>query len=291
MSEFLAAKGYEVVGTRRGNEAPEQEPPDARVVFGDVADAHCIQTLIEREQPDEIYNLAAITHVGDSFSAVSASFSINAMGAMNCLAAAAKIGAKFYQASTSELFGDSPPPQNEDSPMRPRSPYACAKLGAYWATRNYRERGLYAVNGILFNHESVRRGAGFVTQKVARAATAIARGEQDWLELGNLYARRDWGHAKDYVRGMWQLMQVPNPGDYVMATGEMRSVAELCETAFARVGIDDWRPYVKVNPDLYRPLEVERLCGDASKARAVGWKPEITFRQMINEMVDAAAVR
>jgi len=286
LSEFLQSQDYEVVGTRRGNEEPGDDPPGVRVVFGDVTDALCMRTLAEEYRPDEIYNLAAITHVGDSFSAMAASFQVNGVGAANCLDAASRVGAKFYQASTSELFGDSPPPQNESSPMRPRSPYACAKLAAYWLTKNYRERGLHATNGILFNHESVRRGGGFVTQKVARAVAAIKRGKQKELVLGNLDAARDWGHAKDYVRGMWMLMQ-HQADDYVLATGQMRTVRDLCDVAFGHVGLD-YRDFVRTSDEYRRPLEVEQLCGDARKAHAIGWHPLISFRDMICEMVDHA---
>jgi GDPmannose 4,6-dehydratase len=286
LSELLVEKGYEVVGTRRGNEEPAEEPPGVQVVFGDVSDALCMRSLMEQHRPDEVYNLAAITHVGDSFSAMAAAFQVNAVGTANCLDAAARIGARVYQASTSELFGDSPPPQHEESPMRPRSPYACAKLAAYWLTRNYRERGVHATNGILFNHESVRRGGGFVTQKVARAVAAIKRGTQHELVLGNLDAGRDWGHAKDYVRGMWMLMQGP-PDDYVLATGRMHTVRDLCSVAFSHAGLD-YRDFVTSSDTFRRPLEVERLCGDARKANGIGWWPQITFEDMIREMVDHA---
>jgi GDPmannose 4,6-dehydratase len=287
LSEFLRGQGYEVIGTRRGNEEPSEQPPGVEVVFGDVTDALCMRDLCDLYHPDEIYNLAAITHVGDSFSAMAAAFQVNTVGAANCLDAAARIGAKVYQASTSELFGDTRPPQDELSPMRPRSPYAVAKYAAYWLTRNYRERGVHAVNGILFNHESVRRGGGFVTQKVARGAVACKRGDVSSIRLGNLNAMRDWGHAKDFVRGMWMLMQQP-ADDWVLATGRMHSVGELCEVAFGHLGLD-WRDHVEVDPGLFRPLEVEQLCGDPSKARSIGWAPEISFEDMIKEMVDAAA--
>lgn len=289
LSEFLLGKGYEVIGTRRGNEEPGDAPAGVHVVYGDVTDACCIRTLTETYKPDEIYNLAAVTHVGDSFSAVANSFQINAAGAANCLDAAARVGAKFYQASTSELFGDSAPPQDEQTPMRPRSPYAVAKLAAYWLTRNYRERGLHAVNGILFNHESPRRGGGFVSQKVARAAADIKLGRTDHVVLGNLDACRDWGHAKDFVRAMWMMMQAP-ADDYVVATGEMRSVRDLCEVAFGYLGLD-YRDYVRSSDQFRRPLEVERLCGNPSKARSIGWTPEISFSDMIREMVDVALER
>lgn len=290
LSELLLSKGYTVVGTRRGNEEPAESPPGINVVFGDVSDALCMRDLVEEHRPDEIYNLAAITHVKDSFSAMAAAFQVNAVGAANCLDAGARIGAKVYQASTSELFGATAPPQNESSLLQPRSPYACAKLSAYWLTRNYRERGVFACQGLLFNHESPRRGGGFVTQKVARAAADIKRGISTSVTLGNLDACRDWGHAADFVRAMWLIMQQDKPDDYVVATGEMRTIRELCDEAFSYVGLD-YRDYVKTSPEFYRPLEVEKLQGDASRIRALGWQPERTFRSMIREMVDAAFKR
>ncbi len=290
LSELLLEKGYEVIGTRRGNEEPSEQPAGIEVVFGDVSDSLCIRDLVEKHQPDEIYNLAAITHVGDSFSAMAASFQVNAVGAANCLDAAARTGCKVYQASTSELFGDTPPPQSEASLMQPRSPYACAKLAAYWLTRNYRERGVYAAQGILFNHESPRRGGGFVTQKVARAVVDIARGKQKRLVLGNLESSRDWGHAQDFVYAMWLIMQQPVADDYVVATGEMRTVLDLCDVAFSYKGLD-YMDYVETSPVYHRPLEVESLCGDSSKIRKLGWVPEISFEQMIWEMVDEAEKR
>lgn len=290
LSEHLLECGYEVVGTRRGNEEPGVAPDGVRVVYGDVTDATCMRSLCEQYEPDEVYNLAAVTHVGDSFSAMANSFAINATGAANVLDAAARMGAKFYQASTSELFGDTPPPQSESSLMRPRSPYAVAKLAAFWLTRNYRERGVFAANGILFNHESVRRGGGFVTQKVARAVADIVKGRTDHVTLGNLDAARDWGHARDYVRAMHIIMQQRDADDYVVATGDMRTVRELCAIAFSHVGLD-YRKYVRTSDEFRRPLEVEKLCGDSSKVRALGWEPRYTFEQMIAEMVDAALER
>lgn len=289
LSELLLSKGYEVIGTRRGNEEPVETPKGVHVVYGDITDACCIRMLAEEYKPDEFYNLAAVTHVGDSFSAAANYFHINAIGAANCIDAADRIGAKFYQASTSELFGDSPPPQNESTPMRPRSPYAVAKLAAYWLTRNYRERGLHAVNGILFNHESPRRGAGFVTQKIAKAVADIIKGKTDHVVLGNLESKRDWGHAKDFVRGMWMMMQEP-PDDYVLATGQSRSIRELCEVAFGHVGLD-YTDHVRTSDEFKRPLEVNSLLGDPSKARSIGWEPKIGFKEMICEMVDAAMQR
>lgn len=285
LSELLLGKGYEVVGTRRGNDEPNV-PQGVQVVYGDINDGACIRDLMERHRPDEVYNLAAVTHVGDSFNAVSAVMQTNATGAANVIEASHRIGAKFYQASTSELFGSSPPPQNEATALKPCSPYGVAKLAAYWMTRHYRERGMHASNGVLFNHESPRRGGGFVTQKIARTVAAIVKKQADSLTLGNLDAKRDWGHAKDYCRGMWMLMQ-HEPGDYVLATGETRTVREFCDAAFRYVGLD-YRDYVKVSKEFYRPLEVHALCGDASKANALGWKPEIGFDALVSEMVEAA---
>jgi GDPmannose 4,6-dehydratase len=280
LSELLLSKGYEVIGTRRGNEEPAESPDGVEVVFGDVSDALCIRELVEKHEPDEIYNLAAMA----------ASFQVNAVGAANCLDAGARIGAKVYQASTSELFGDTKPPQSETSLLQPRSPYACAKLAAYWLTKNYRDRGIYAAQGILFNHESPRRGGGFVTQKVARGVADIVKGNATSLTLGNLDACRDWGHAQDFCRAMWLIMQQPKPDDYVVATGDMRSIRQLCDVAFRYVGLD-YREFVKSSPSLFRPLEVEQLRGDSTKIRALGWKPEISFQRMITEMVDVALER
>jgi GDPmannose 4,6-dehydratase len=290
LSEFLLDKGYEVVGTRRSVEDPRLNPPGVRVVYGDVSDAFGMLELIEQERPDEIYNLAAITHVADSFSAQAVASAVNYNGACNVIAAGARVGAKVYQASTSELFGSSLPPQCESTVMRPRSPYAVAKLGAYWATVNARDRGLYACQGILFNHESPRRTPGFVTQKVAMAVADIRKGKADHITLGNLDACRDWGHAADYVRAMWMIMQQEVPDDYVVATGVMRSVRELCEVAFSCAGLD-YREHVRTSDEFKRPLEVEKLCGDPSKVKSIGWLPQVSFQEMIEEMVDAAFER
>jgi GDPmannose 4,6-dehydratase len=241
---------------------------------------------VESYKPDEVYNLAALTHVGDSFGAVAATMQTNAVGAANVLDASFRVGAKFYQASTSELFGSSPPPQSELTPLQPQSPYGVAKLAAFWMVRNYRARGMWATNGILFNHESPRRGGGFVTQKVCRAVADIVNKRADHVTLGNLDATRDWGHAKDFCRGMWLLMQNA-PDDYVLATGQTYSIRELCDVAFSYVDLD-YRDYVKTDTMFYRPLEVHALRGDSSKARALGWKPEISFVDMVHEMVEAA---
>jgi GDPmannose 4,6-dehydratase len=276
---------YRVIGTRRGN--AREVPPEVEVVYGDVTDSLCIRELADKYRPDEIYNLAGLSHVGDSFQAMAAVFHVNATGAANCLDAAARIGAKFYQASTSEMFGSTEPPQSETSLMQPRSPYAVAKLSAYWLTRNYRERGVFAAQGILFNHESPRRPAAFVTQKVCKAVADIVKGKADHVTLGNLDACRDWGHAKDYVRAMWTILQAEKPDDYVVATGQMRSVRDLCKEAFGHVGLD-YRKHVVTSDAMRRPLEVEKLCGDAAKIRALGWEPEITFEQMIRDMMEEA---
>ena len=285
LSEYLLSLGYEVIGTRRGNEEPDV-PRGTRLVYGDINDAACISDLMMDYQPDEVYNLAALTHVGDSFKSVSAVMQTNAVGASNVIHAAYQIEAKLYQASTSELFGSTPPPQNESALMHPRSPYGIAKLAAYWMVRHYRERGMHATNGILFNHESPRRGGGFVTQKIARGIASIVYGDANELVLGNLDAYRDWGHAKDYCRAMHLLMQ-HSPDDYVIASGEMHTVREFCDIAFRHVDLD-YRDYVKVSKEFFRPTEVNALRGDATKAHNIGWKPEIKFRDMVAEMVDYA---
>lgn len=291
LSQLLLEKGYDVVGTRRSTEDPSLNPPNVRIVYGDVTDAFGMLDLIERERPDEIYNLAAITHVADSFSAQAVASAVNYNGACNVIAAGVRVGAKVYQAGTSELFGSTPPPQSERSPMCPRSPYAVAKLGAYWAAKNERGRGSYVSSSWLFNHESPRRTPGFVTQKVAMyVADVIRKRERGPLVLGNLDAGRDWGHAADYVRAIHLIMQQEEPDDYVVATGVMRTVRQLCETAFRYAGVN-WLDYVQTDKSLRRPLEVESLCGDATKIKALGWKPEITFEQMIAEMIDAAVKR
>ena len=300
LSKFLLDKGYEVYGLVRRTSRPAEIPAGIKVVEGDVTDPSIIRTICNID-PDEIYNLAAMSHVGESFKVPHSTFATNACGALNILEAARTTYSKVYQASTSELFGGSVPPQNEKTPFWPRSPYAVSKIAAYWATVNYREAyGIFTVNGILFNHESPLRGADFVTQKVAKyCATFKAcqnHGGYNWgpqhpgkLKLGNLDAKRDWGHAEDFVEGMWLMMQQPHSGDYVLATGVSRSVRELLDVAFKHIGIDDWTPYVEVDESLKRPTEVEHLCGDASKARSIGWEPKRSFESMIAEMIDAAA--
>jgi GDPmannose 4,6-dehydratase len=278
LTELLKAKGYKVFGIRRRS-CQETDLPDCDLIEGDITDAGFVRDVVADTKPHEFYHLAAMSHVGESFKIPATTLETNAIGTLNCLEAVNKTGGRFYQASTSELFGDSPPPQDEETPMRPRSPYAISKLAGYWLTRNYRERGLYAVNGILFNHESPRRGRDFVTQKVCRAA---AKGEK--VKLGNLESRRDWGHAEDYVFGMWLMLQQDKPDDYVLATGESRTVRELCEIAYGMVGLD-WKEYVEVDPSLFRPTEVEHLRGNPSKAQSIGWRRKHSFHSMIGEMV------
>jgi GDPmannose 4,6-dehydratase len=258
------------------------------VMEGDVRDPGITKRIADT-RPDEIYNLAALSHVGHSFDCPDDVIQTNTLGCLHMLEAAKLSGARFYQASTSEIFGNSPGPQNELTPLAPASPYAVAKVAAYHLVRLYREAyGVFACNGILFNHESPRRGADFVTQKVCKAAARIAKGEQGKLQLGNLDAKRDWGHAVDYARGMVMMMRADRADDYVLATGISRTVAELCDVAFRAAGIDDWRRFVESDPDLMRPLDVQNLCGDSSKARSkLGWMPQVTFEDMIEEMVNA----
>ena len=295
LSKLLLDKGYEVYGLVRRTAQPKDIPEGVIVVAGDVTDPNVIDEVVNIK-PDEIYNLAAMSFVWESFKIPKTTFDINALGALNMLEAAVRCDAKLYQASTSELYGASPPPQNEKTPFHPRSPYGVSKLAAYWLTVNYRESySLFACNGILFNHESPKRGIEFVTQKVADYVAEIkVKGIDSGgifyaqpLPLGNLDAIRDWGHAKDFVEGMWLIMQQEEPDDYVLATGEGRTIRELLDTAFAHIGIDDWKPYVEIDKELYRPAEVEALIGNADKAHKIGWKPKYTFSEMIGEMIDA----
>jgi GDPmannose 4,6-dehydratase len=245
-----------------------------------------MRDVVEEVRPDEFYNLAAMTHVGHSFEIPRTTIEVNTLGTLNCLEAVARLPrCKFYQASTSELFGDSPPPQNEETPLRPRSPYGVSKLAAHWLAKNYRERGMFVVTGILFNHESPLRGMDFVSRKICEAA-----GKRLPVKLGNLDAKRDWGHAEDYVAGMWLMMQQEKPDDYVLATGEARSVRDLAELAYRMVDLD-WRDYVVVDESLFRPTDVEHLLGDPRKAESIGWKRRWCFGAIVSEMVNAAARR
>jgi GDPmannose 4,6-dehydratase len=283
LSKLLLEKGYLVFGLVRRSAQGEEIPEGIEVLSGDVTDPLNLDRIYADARPDETYNLAAMSHVGESFKVPAATIQTNTLGCLYLLECVRKYGGKFYQASSSEMFGDSPAPQNEKTPFRPRSPYAISKAAAYWLTVNYREAyGLHASNGILFNHESPRRGEDFVTRKVCIAVARIARGLQEKLLLGNLDAVRDWGHAEDFTFGMWQIMQ-RDPGDFVLATGKSRSVRELLDVAFRVVGIRDWSGYVEVSSKLYRPTEVENLCGDARTSSF--WETTLSFEDMISEMV------
>ena len=257
--------------------------------FGDLSDGSALGALLSKVKPDEIYNLGAQSHVRVSFDCPEYTADIDAMGTLRLLESikAHCPEARFYQASSSELFGKVLEiPQRETTPFHPRSPYGIAKQFAFWYTVNAREQGLHASNGILFNHESPRRGETFVTHKITKAAARISLGLQDVITLGNLDAKRDWGHAKDYVEAMWLMLQQPEPDDYIIATGETHSVRNLLTVAFERVGLD-WKNYVGIDPKYYRATEVDILLGDASKAkRALGWEPKVRFKELIEEMVD-----
>ncbi|MGA9756545.1 MAG: GDP-mannose 4,6-dehydratase [Desulfobaccales bacterium] len=302
LAEFLLAKGYEVHGlvrrsstfnTRRIDHLyvdPHEQGARFFLHYGDVTDSGQLSHLIYNLQPDEIYHLAAQSHVRVSFDMPEYTGDVTGLGVIRLLDAIRRSGIKtrFYQASSSELFGATPPPQNEETPMQPRSPYAVAKLYGYWMVRNYREAyGLFATNGILFNHESPRRGETFVTRKITRAVARIKFGLQKKLYLGNLEARRDWGYAPDFVEAMWLILQQDTPEDFVIATGESHSVREFLEAAFAHADLD-WREYVEIDPRYFRPTEVDFLLGDAAKARRIlGWQPKVSFMELVRIMVDA----
>lgn len=322
LSELLLSKGYHVHGIKRRSssfntervdhlyEDPHVGTPRFRMHYGDLTDATNLIRLVQEVQPDEIYNLAAQSHVGVSFETPEYTANADAIGTLRLLEAIRILNledkVRFYQASTSELFGKVQEiPQRETTPFHPCSPYAVAKLYAFWITVNYRDAyGVHASNGILFNHESPIRGETFVTRKISRAVAAIEVGAQDCLWLGNLDALRDWGHARDYVEGMWRVLQQDTPDDYVLATGEMHSVREFVERAFAEVdcaiqwqgagvnevGVDSRtdRIVVRIDPDYFRPVEVDQLCGDPSKARRVlGWRHKTSFNELVSEMVAA----
>jgi GDPmannose 4,6-dehydratase len=302
LAELLLEKGYEVHGIVRRSSSfnPEridhlyQDPHESGTRlfthYGDLGDAVALTKLLYELQPEEIYNLGAQSHVRVSFDIPEYTFDITAAGTLRLLDAMRESGvkARFYQASSSEMFGAAPPPQSEATPFHPRSPYGVAKVASYWATVNYREAyEIFAVNGILFNHESPRRGETFVTRKITRAVARIAAGLQDKLYLGNLDAQRDWGYAPDYVEAMWLMLQADHPEDFVIATGETHSVREAVEIAFARQGLDP-DEHVEIDPRYYRPAEVDALLGDASKAREkLGWEAKVKFRELVELMVDA----
>lgn len=303
LAELLLAKGYEVHGIIRRSSSfntgridhlyqdPHVNGVRLFLHYGDLGDSSNLMRLVHDIHPDEVYNLAAQSHVRVSFDSPEFTGDVDALGTMRLLEAIrlAGVETRFYQASTSELFGKvQEVPQRETTPFYPRSPYAVAKLYGFWAVKNYREAyGLHASNGILFNHESPRRGETFVTRKVTRAASRIKLGLQDELFMGNIDSLRDWGFAGDYVEGMWRMLQQDTPDDYVLATGEMHSVKELLETAFDYVGLD-WAKYTKHDDRYNRPSEVDQLLGDASKARRVlGWEPKVTFKGLVKMMMDA----
>lgn len=296
LADILIEKGYEVHGLiRRSSTFPTEridhifDHPNLHLHYGDLTDGSNLSDLLGRTEPDEIYNLGAQSHVRVSFDQPVYTVDTNALGSLRLLEAVRKQKnpPKFYQASSSEMFGSSPPPQNEDTPFHPRSPYGCAKVFAFNQTVNYREAyDLFACNGILFNHESERRGETFVTRKITRAATRIKLGLQDKLYLGNLSACRDWGHAKDYAEAMWMMLQHDSPGDYVIATGASYTIKFFVERVFEYVGLR-WRNYVEKDPKYFRPSEVNHLRGDASKAKKVlGWEPKIDVEQLVKMMVD-----
>lgn len=302
LAELLLEKGYEVHGIIRRSSSfntgriehlyQDFHSKDAKIFlhYGDLADSSALSRLLEKIQPDEIYNLAAQSHVRVSFDIPEYTADVVGLGTIRILDAIkeTKINTRFYQASTSELYGKVvETPQTEKTPFYPRSPYACAKLYSYWITVNYRESyDIYACNGILFNHESPRRGETFVTKKITHAIARILKKEQDKLYLGNLDAKRDWGYAKDYVEAMWLMLQQEKAEDYVIATGETHSVREFLDEAFGLVGLD-WKKHVEIDATYYRPAEVDLLLGDSTKAREkLGWKPKTTFKELVKIMLE-----
>jgi GDPmannose 4,6-dehydratase len=302
LAELLLEKDYEVHGIIRRSSSfntdridhlyhdPHESGVRLFTHYGDLTDSVALVKLLYELQPDEIYHLGAQSHVRVSFEIPEYTFDVTASGTVRLLEAIREAGVRprFYQASSSEMFGAAPPPQSEATPFHPRSPYGVAKVAAYWATVNYREAyDMFAVNGILFNHESPRRGETFVTRKITRAVARIAAGMQDKLYLGNLDAKRDWGYAPDYVEAMWLMLQAEEPEDLVIATGETHSVRAAAEIAFARQGLDP-DEHLEIDPKYYRPSEVDVLLGDASKAKEkLGWEPKVRFQELVELMVDA----
>lgn len=301
LAELLLSKGYEVHGIiRRAStfntgridhiyKDPHKPGTKLFLHYGDLSDSGQLTNIIYNIRPDEIYHLGAQSHVRVSFDLPEFTGDISGLGTTRLLEAVRRSGikTKFYQASSSEMFGDAPPPQNEKTPFRPRSPYAIAKVYSYWMVRNYREAyKIFACNGILFNHESPRRGETFVTRKITRGLARIKAGMDEKIYLGNLEAKRDWGYAPEYVKGMWLMLQQENPDDYVLGTGECHSVKEFLEEAFSYLNMD-WKKYVEIDRRYFRPTETEFLLADAKKAREkFNWKPEITFKELVRIMVD-----
>jgi GDPmannose 4,6-dehydratase len=301
LAELLLDKGYEVHGIIRRSSSfntdridhlyrdPHEKGVRLFTHHGDLSDPAALIRLLYELQPDEIYHLGAQSHVRVSFDIPVYTFDITGAGTLRLLEAIREAGVRprFYQASSSEMFGTAPPPQSESTPFHPRSPYGVAKVAAFWAAVNYREAyGLFAVNGILYNHESPRRGETFVTRKITRAVARIQAGLQEKLYLGNLDAKRDWGYAPEFCEAMWMMLQADEPEDYVIATGEQHTVREFCELAFSHAGLD-WQDHVEIDPRYYRPAEVDSLLGDATKARErLGWTPKVRFEELVRLMVD-----
>ena len=303
LAELLLDKGYEVYGIVRRTSTfttdridhifqdPHEKKARLKLIYGDLSDASVITKILADVKPDEVYNLAAQSHVRVSFDIPEYTGDVTAIGSLRILEAIRFLGLKtrYYQASSSEMFGMVQAiPQNEDTPFYPRSPYAVAKLYAHWITKNYRESyGIYACSGILFNHESPRRGETFVTRKITQAVAHIKAGLQDKLYLGNLDSKRDWGYAKEYVEAMWLMLQQDEPEDYVIATNETHTIKEFLEEAFSHVGLN-WKDYVEFDPKYLRPAEVDLLIGDYSKAKKqLGWEPKTKFKELVKIMVDA----
>ena len=301
LAQLLVAKGYDVFGLVRGQANPkiqmvQEETPELEMIEGDLQDLSSLIAAVEQVQPDEVYNLGAISFVALSFRQPELTADITGLGVVRMLEAIRVVGGandnriRFYQASSSEMFGKvRETPQTERTPFHPRSPYGVAKVFGHYTTVNYRESyGLHATSGILFNHEGPRRGLEFVTRKVTNGAARVKLGLQEKITLGNLDASRDWGYAGDYVEAMWLMLQQDEPDDYVVATGETHTIRELLELAFAAAGYDDWQPFVDKDPRFERPAEVDLLIGDATKAReTLGWKPTVGFPELVQMMVEA----
>ncbi|RIK63646.1 MAG: GDP-mannose 4,6-dehydratase [Planctomycetota bacterium] len=302
LTELLLEKGYEVHGIIRRSSSfntgridhvySDPHDPSCKLFLhhGDLTDGASLASLIRRIEPTEVYNLGAQSHVRVSFDTPEYTIDVCALGTVRLLEAIrdAKVACRYYQASSSEMYGNAPPPQDESTPFAPRSPYAAAKVLAFWMTRNYREAyGMFACNGIMFNHESPRRGETFVTRKITRALARIVNGEQDKLYLGNLDARRDWGYAREYVEAMWLMLQQESPDDLVIATGRTHSVRDFLDATFSLVGLD-WKRFVEIDPRYFRPTEVDALQGNPAKAAAkLGWRPKTSFEELARIMVEA----